>query len=143
MLQRKPFFLQISFKRFDLVMSRYLARTRTIGCPPGRFWAISPMKRINCSVFISYEQPPTLLSLHGWSLVSFLRTAFYLQPKWFSSLHFIRSPVHQFESCSVIKAILTQLSPTSFSAHNCPPPASQPHTAVPHQLLRRRPTSVD
>ena len=42
-----------------------------------------------------------------------------------SALHFIRSPVHQFESCSVIKAILS---------HSCPLPASQP-TTVHHQLL--------
>ena len=61
-----------------------------------------------------------------------------------SALHFIRSPVHQFESCSVIKAILTQLSPTSFSATIVPhPPASQPTHSCPTKAFRKEPTSVN
>ena len=127
------FVFPICFKRFDLVMSRYLARARTIGCPPEGFGQFPPWKLINCSVFISYEQPPTLLSLHGWSLVSFLRTAFYLQSKWFSSqctsFHKKSSaPVwkllrHKSYSHPVVpyQLLSPQLSPTSFSGtHSCP-----------------------
>ena len=97
------------------------------------FGQFPPWKWINCSVFISYEQPPTLLSLHGWSLVSFLRTAFYLQSKWFSSqctsFHKKSSaPVwkllrHKSYSHSVVpyQLLSPQLSPTSFSGtHSCP-----------------------
>ena len=146
MLQRKPFlFFQFVSKDLiwwcrDIWQGQGLLVALQVG-----FGQFPPWKWINCSVFISYEQPPTLLSLHGWSLVSFLRTVFYLQSKWFSSqctsFHKKSSaPVwkllrHKSHSHPVVphQLLSPQLSPTSFSGtHSCPT-----------QAKGRGPTSVN